>query len=245
MKHIKGFNSINEKLIKTPIEKMSIGEFVDFLNLKGETKELIDGYIESDGEIDLIGMGLTKIPHPFSNVFNGFYCHNNKLTTLENSPYSCMFFNCSDNKLTNLKGSPDEVMEIFSCTDNLLTTLKDGPSYVGGDYIVSFNSKLETLDIECEILGDLRVDNCNIYNLDNFKAEVVNEITIHDNPISDILDMSFIDGTNDKDIINRIKDTIKGKSVNLGRLKILYRMLNKQIPKNLKDIVLKAGYTIK
>jgi hypothetical protein len=244
MKYIKGFNPINEKSIKTPIEKMSIEEFIVFLGLS--SYEVKDGYIESDSSVNIINVELKKIPYPFSNVFNGFYVINNGLTTLENSPFSSMFFNCSENKLTDLKGCPNEVMEDFICSNNpLLTSLKDGPTYVGDLYEASHNKSLETLDIKCEILGNLRVDNCNIYNLDNFKAEVVGRIDIHDNPISDILDISFIDGTDDKDIIDRIKETISGKTVNLSKLKILYRMLNKEIPKNLKDIILKKGYTIK
>ena len=48
-----------------------------------------------------------------------FYCHNNKLTTLQGAPQKVGgYFSCSNNQLTSLEGAPQKVGEDFSCSKN-------------------------------------------------------------------------------------------------------------------------------
>jgi hypothetical protein len=45
-----------------------------------------DGTVDVDGNVDLYNRGLTKLPLKFGRVTGNFYCHSNKLTTLEGCP---------------------------------------------------------------------------------------------------------------------------------------------------------------
>ena len=94
-----------------------------------------DGTYSCDGDVDLSGLGLTKLPVKFKEVGGGFNCYNNKLTTLEGCPQKVSGgFVCSFNQLTTLKGCPQEVGGWFDCSNNQLTTLEGCPQKVGGDF---------------------------------------------------------------------------------------------------------------
>lgn len=70
-----------------------------------------DGSIDVDGDVDLYRKRLTELPLKFGKVTG--------------------YFTCLDNKITSLEGSPYWVGKDFSCTGNLLKTLNGCPSYVG------------------------------------------------------------------------------------------------------------------
>jgi hypothetical protein len=94
-----------------------------------------DGSIDVNGEVDLYGMGLTKLPLKFRNVTGNFYCYNNKLTNLEGCPQSVgSNFYCSYNQLTNLEGCPQSVGSNFDCSYNQLTNLEGCPQSVGSNF---------------------------------------------------------------------------------------------------------------
>jgi len=115
-----------------------------------------DGSIDVYGNVDLYRKRLTELPLKFGKVTGYFTCLDNKITSLEGSPYwvgedfSCTgnllktlngcpiyvggYFICDDNKITSLEGSPYWVGKDFSCTGNLLKTLNGCPDYVGGDF---------------------------------------------------------------------------------------------------------------
>ena len=57
-----------------------------------------DGSIDVEGNVDLRGKKLTKIPFNFGKVSGNFSCHNNQLTTLEGAPNNVGGdFYCCDN----------------------------------------------------------------------------------------------------------------------------------------------------
>lgn len=92
-----------------------------------------DGTYSCDGDVDLSGLGLTKLPVRFKKVTGFFYCFNNKLTNLEGAPQVVGgYFDCSFNKLTTLEGAPQKVGKDFNCSRNNLTTLEGAPQKVGG-----------------------------------------------------------------------------------------------------------------
>ena len=135
-----------------------------------------DYSIDVDGNVELHGKGLTKIPLKFNKVSGWFYCYNNKLTTLEGCPekvgglFGCSFnnlttlegspkevggdFYCHNNKLTTLEGSPKEVGGSFCCNTNKLTTLEGGPKYVGGNFYCR-NNPLKSTEYKGIIKGEL------------------------------------------------------------------------------------------
>ena len=94
-----------------------------------------DFTIDVNGDVDLSGKALSKIPLKFNKVRGYFYCSFNDLTTLEGSPKEVGgdFF-CAYSYLTTLEGGPERVGRDFNCYKNSLTTLEYGPSYIGGDF---------------------------------------------------------------------------------------------------------------
>jgi hypothetical protein len=86
-----------------------------------------DNTIDVNGDVYLHGMlgDMEKLPVKFGKVSGSFWCHKNKLTTLEGCPnYVGGSFICDKNKLTTLEYCPKYVDGHFSCEDNKLTTLK-------------------------------------------------------------------------------------------------------------------------
>ena len=105
-----------------------------------------DGSIDVDGSVHLNYKKLKKIPIKFKNVSGGFYCYNNDLKSLENSPeYVGNDFVCSDNKLKSLQFCPNTIIGDFDCSNNNLELLDYSPKYIGGNFICIYN-KLKTLD---------------------------------------------------------------------------------------------------
>ena len=78
-----------------------------------------DGSIDVDGDVNLSNRNLTKLKLNFNKVSGSFYCHYNKLTTLE--------------------GCPKEVSGDFFCSFNHITSLERSPIELGGDFFCSFN----------------------------------------------------------------------------------------------------------
>jgi hypothetical protein len=113
-----------------------------------------DGTVDVDGDVDLSDKKLTIIPLRFGKVSGNFYCHDNKLTSLEGCPkWVGGYFACSFNQLTSLKGGPEFVGGNFSCCYNKLTSLEGAPKVVGGDFYCYCN-KLTTLEGFPKAYGD-------------------------------------------------------------------------------------------
>lgn len=91
-----------------------------------------DKTIDVNGAVVLSGKNLYKIPLKFNRV-NSFYCDNNNLTSLENSPIYVMSFDCSHNNLSDLDGGPLS-SKTYVCSYNKITTLKYGPLEVESFY---------------------------------------------------------------------------------------------------------------
>jgi hypothetical protein len=126
-----------------------------------------DGGIDVDGDVNLRGMELDKLPLKFGKVTDVFDCSRNKLTNLVGSPkevgrdFNCTWnkletlegapiyvgerFFCQDNKLTSLEGAPKELGRGFNCSGNKLTSLLGGPIYVGKGFDCQDN-KLTSLE---------------------------------------------------------------------------------------------------
>jgi len=144
MKYLRKFNESKE-YIKSICQKYGIKNYT--IN--------DDGSIDVNGNVDLSGRGLTKLPLKFRNVTGSFDCSHNKLTTLEGAPKSVDGdFYCSYNQLTTIEGAPKSVGGNFGCYNNQLTTLEGAPQSVGGIFICD-NNQLVNLDFapSCQSLS--------------------------------------------------------------------------------------------
>lgn len=112
-------------------------------------------------DVDLSGMGLTKLPDLSAVTVDGdFECYGNNLTSLAGAPKSVGgVFDCSDNQLTTLQGAPQTVDGVFYCYDNLLTTLEGAPQSVGGDFDCSNNQLKSLAGAPKNVSGDFLCDN--------------------------------------------------------------------------------------
>ena len=86
-------------------------------------ERMIKDYIRngSKGDLSLSNMNLIELPATLKNVTVGrnFFCSNNKLTSLNNSPKTVGgYFGCGNNKLTSLVGAPTSVGGAFNCGNN-------------------------------------------------------------------------------------------------------------------------------
>jgi hypothetical protein len=175
-----------------------------------------DGSIDVDGDVDLSHSGLDKIPIKFRNVTGNFYCHNNKLTSLEGSPESVSDnFDCNNNNLTSLQGCPKSVGSGFYCSNNNLTSLEGCPEWISGNFFCSFN-KLTTLKgVPKSVGGDFICSNNNLISLEGAPESIGGYFNCQYNPVYQIWKLF-----EDKDKIELFNDMdiIQGDSIILDRL---------------------------
>ena len=94
-----------------------------------------DGLVDVDGSVNLSFNKLTKLPLKFGRITDFFYCHENKLISLEGGPIHVgKNYECSNNRLTSLKGAPNQIFDNFYCDNNQLTTLEYCPREIGGNF---------------------------------------------------------------------------------------------------------------
>jgi hypothetical protein len=103
--------------------------------------------IDVDGDFDCSSKSLTDLKGiKFGEVSGGFYCENNRLTSLVGAPQTVgSDFYCRNNQLTSLEGAPQSVGESFYCENNRLTSLEGAPQSVDGMFSCS-NNQLTSLE---------------------------------------------------------------------------------------------------
>lgn len=124
MKNIKTFEGffdfLKRKTKETDPKKIEIIKLCKQYSIKNYT--INDDYsIDVDGDVNLSGFALTKIPIKFNIVKGYFICNGNRLENLENSPRRVMgnFFCINQyGNLKSLKGAPEYVGYNFDCHDN-------------------------------------------------------------------------------------------------------------------------------
>jgi hypothetical protein len=122
---IKTFKTFNES-------KSDIDSICDQYGIENYTID--NGLVNVNGDVNLSGERLTKLPVRFGIVTGNFDCKGNGLTDLNGSPNIVHGdFYCMYNQLTTLEGSPNIVHGNFWCEDNEnLTSLKGAPDLIGG-----------------------------------------------------------------------------------------------------------------
>jgi hypothetical protein len=140
-----------------------------------------DNTVDVNGHVAIIGAYNIngKLPINFNKIFGMFWCKDNALTTLENSPRyveNCFF--CRNNKLTTLEGSPKYVGETYDCRNNKLTTLKGiEKCEIIGDFNCYGNNNIPPENyiyiLTAKIGGYIHIGDADIENiLNTYKNEV-------------------------------------------------------------------------
>ena len=102
---------------------------------RDDYEEYIGKTVKVTGNVDLRGLGLTKIPINFTEVGGDFNCSWNKFTDLEGAPEEVGgSFLCSWNQLTDLVGTPEKVGGSFYCSNNPLKSFEGRPKFIGGEF---------------------------------------------------------------------------------------------------------------
>jgi len=134
------FSQLYEQLKGEDIFKpQSIEKIIqDILSQPGVTKNEDDSY-NTESNVDLRDLDLTKIPVKFRLVDGNFSCSFNKLVSLEGASEKVGgSFYCSYNKLVSLEGAPKIVDGDFWCIYNNLTSL-EGIGEVKGEIVCTNN----------------------------------------------------------------------------------------------------------
>jgi hypothetical protein len=196
-----------------------------------------DGSIDVDNNVSISGIIriqfiiqgdiLTKLPIKFNKVTGSFYCSNNQLTSLEDSPVSVGGdFNCQDNQLTSLEGGPQSVGVDFICSNNQLTSLEGCPESIGGDFYCHGNQITDFRGVPEFFEG--------LFYCEGNPIEEIYKLFIHeDKHITDLNLLFGLDGLS-KCIkwINEF-DVIQGNKVIMDRLEEVFHQLEMEIPENI------------
>ena len=129
----------------------------------------------------LCDKNLTKLPN-LSDIIveSDFYCHKNKLTSLEGAPKEVRGVYCSNNNLTSLEGSPQKVRGQFHCSTNNLETFKGLPTEIGGG-LYFWSNPIQSYDHFPEIVGDnIYPDNGPVSSLTKNKFKMLSAMRVKD-----------------------------------------------------------------
>ena len=194
MKHIKLFENFDNKLNKELLDEYHNVGYIGNYTINE------NGTIDVDGSVNLVGIGLYKLPLKFGKVAGDFWCSENKLSNLEGCPeYVGGDFDCSDNELTTLNGSPVYVGSTFDCSCNKLTSLEGSPNHVG-TYFYCYENYFNSLKgLKCDISSDFFIE-C--------KLKIIYDI------LKD--DLECIDNFYDFHILHNLEDV--NPTLNLKRL---------------------------
>jgi hypothetical protein len=220
-----------------------------------------DGSIDVDNNVSLsgrvrmesiIGDKLTKLPIKFNKVTGSFYCSNNELTTLENSPQSVGgHFKCNENKLSSLEGGPQSVGGHFKCNENKLSSLKGGPQSVGGNFHCQDNLLTSLQGAPRSVGEDFYCSRNELNTLEGAPESVGGNFYCRDNQIIDFrgvpefFEGAFLCEENPiEEIYNLFKDSkcikwinefdvIQGKKVIMDRLEEVFHELGMDVPENI------------
>ena len=182
-----------------------INDFCEKYNIKNYTVN-DDGSIDVNGDVDLYGLFLGKLPIRFNKVTGNF--------------------NCSHNELKNLEGTPRWIDGYFSCVNNKLTSLEFGPEYVGNDFVCNFNGLTDLVGSPKQVGGDFScINNKLLTNPKGCSEKIGKEFNCHSTPIGSIfnyVDQHFLYTFNFYKII-------KDDTVNLKRLKYVMDLYEQRI----------------
>ncbi|MCK9476332.1 MAG: hypothetical protein M0R46_10450 [Candidatus Muirbacterium halophilum] len=245
MRYIKTFNeNINRSEIDSICEKYNITNYT--IN--------DDGSIDVNGDVNLKRNNLRELPLKFRKVTGNFYCNDNQLTNLKDSPQHVGgdFF-CSNNKLISLDGVPQSIGGYFSCSYNQLISLEGAPKSIGGYFSCSGNNLTSLEGAPKRVSGLFLCYSNDLKNID-YLPKYYKELDISNNPISKIIKLFTTSNENgrisnreDKDLIMDFIDAeiIQQDKLLVNRLVEFLDDIGK--PKSREELIelLKNNYTIR
>ena len=170
--------------------------------------------VNVNGDVNLRFKELINIPIKFNKITGSFYCHSNKLTSLEFSPQTIMgSFDCSHNKLTSLEFCPQEVGGSFFCSDNQLASLEFCPQTVKGSFLCN-NNQLTSLEFCPQtVVGDFWGENNQLTSLEFCPQTVSGSFSCENNPelkkIQKITNFKLIYLEHEKTLITKFSDKLE------------------------------------
>jgi len=170
------------------------------LNTKEEIEKWLNKYevenfvinddltVDVNGDVSLYSKLIKQFPFKFGVIIGSFYCFNNYLESLKNSPdkvngnFNCSYnnltslehcsqiiggdFDCSKNNLTSLEYCPEVINGDFNCSKNNLTSLEHCPEVIHGSFDC-FNNNLTSLEGCTEAInGSFNCSNNNLTSLE-------------------------------------------------------------------------------
>ena len=216
LKKYKLFESVNEQEIHDLCRKYGIENYT--INS--------DRSIDVDGGVDLNDHDLTKLPLRFNQVMGNFYCINNSLINLINSPKEVIGnFSFGNNNVSGFKGVPDIIKGNLGCYNNLITNL-DGLVFKKFDRIYIQSNPIAL------VIG------FPIYDVENRSYDINKIPDIHD-----LINKHWINSTNRDELIeyfvdmNIIQDTEKDKpKLIIPRLEAFYEEMELEMDINLEEV---------
>ena len=194
-----------------------------------------DGTIDVDGDVDLSGKNIDKLPLKFGKVTGSFYCNDNQLTSLEGCPSKVGDgFYCYYNQLTSLEGCPTEIGGGFYCSNNKLTSLEGSPSEVGGDFVCSDNQLTSLEGCPNRVGGDFVCYRNQLVDVKGFPLILGEDIGIEGNPVVEIFKLFPIDRWVEvPEHLNEYNVIRDGRKVILQALEVVYDELSLEVPENI------------
>jgi len=194
-----------------------------------------DGTIDVDGDVDLSGKNIDKLPLKFGKVTGHFFCSYNQLTSLEGSPSKVGGdFICYENKLTSLEGSPSEVGGGFYCSGNKLTSLEGSPKEVGGGFDCRYNQLTSLEGSPKRVGGHFGCSRNQLVDVKGFPLIIGGGLGITGNPVVEIFKLFPPDRWKEvPEYLNEYNVIRDGKKVILQALEVVYDELVIEVPENI------------
>lgn len=218
-------------------EEIDIKNWLDQYNVKNYTINQ-DKTVTVNGDVDLSGKDLTKIPVKFSEVHGPFDISLNKLTDLSFCPEKVTggFF-VHDNELTSLVGGPKEVGESYDCDNNKLSDLQGAPEKVGKAFICSFNPLKSLNGCPKEVGKYFKAIDCGLTVIDDFPKIVGSNVHLNRNKLKTLKGINkFV-----KEIGGGSKNSPNGTINVTGNNELESGLLSLCSIKGLKSIIITGG----
>ena len=150
MKYLKYYTDVNESIVSDALKNLKkylINKWYLIKNYEINS----DGFIDVNGDVNLLNYDISKLPLKFNSVSGSFRCHGGHTTSLVGTKYIGPkyvgeHFNCSSNELTSLEGSPKSVGGDFNCSINRLINLIGSPETINGHFNCVDNPNLISLE---------------------------------------------------------------------------------------------------
>lgn len=198
-------------------------EFYGITKYKFDSK----GFLHVYESVDLKGRNLQEIPFKFGFVDGNFFCKENNLKSLKNSPIRVTKnFNCSNNQLVSLEGSPSYVGKSFFCSNNNLTSLEYSPNFIGQSFYCCYNLLTSLVGCPKNINIDFYCSNNQLISLEGCPDFVGESFNVSKNKITKIDFFPKLKGDGvlggDVDLSSNLIEDLKGlpADINLHDLNI-------------------------